>query len=388
MATPRQIEANKKNAQRSSGPSETGKSRSRRNALKHGLAAEVIDVEAASPEFLERRAKWGTSYQLDDEAAEWALDRTVAASLRIEHCERAFDRVVEDSRERARLAWDQDRAVEAAAVAARLSTDPVLASRQLETSRAGVVLLLGFWDGLVEAARSPEGWSESHASQALDLLGVHRELRSGRTPIDDPEGSDHRAYREALALDEIDRLAAIRDEVMNELDELDQIRAMTGDPALLSKPAQLILRYERDAWKRYRESIKEVRDRAAAKPEAPASPVLPSSPLPPRPVPAPSVLSPEPEPEPELDSEEDHRPLMAEAKAYLASIGHPLATSDLADEAWIEEFERHCLAMGGAPFPVTERTQFSGPSPNRAQTVAPERTRSVGSAREPAGRRT
>jgi hypothetical protein len=43
MTSPRQIEANRRNAQRSTGPSsEEGKQRSRRNAVRHGLTAETV----------------------------------------------------------------------------------------------------------------------------------------------------------------------------------------------------------------------------------------------------------------------------------------------------------------------------------------------------------
>ena len=51
MPTPRQIEANRTNAQKSTGPkTKTGKARARANARKHGLTAEVLvtrDEEAA-----------------------------------------------------------------------------------------------------------------------------------------------------------------------------------------------------------------------------------------------------------------------------------------------------------------------------------------------------
>jgi len=43
MATAAQIEANRRNAQRSTGPkSDEGKDRVRRNALKHGMAARTV----------------------------------------------------------------------------------------------------------------------------------------------------------------------------------------------------------------------------------------------------------------------------------------------------------------------------------------------------------
>src|SRR5258707_10146592 len=96
MATERQIESNKQNSMRSTGPSSvSGKSRSRLNALKHGMAAELPTLEVGhSPEFLDRRAKWSAEFQPEGEAAQWALDRAVAASLRIEQCERTFDGLI------------------------------------------------------------------------------------------------------------------------------------------------------------------------------------------------------------------------------------------------------------------------------------------------------
>ena len=57
MTSYRQIEANRRNAQLSSGPvTEEGKRQSRQNALRHGLTAEtVID---ALEDAITRRSKW------------------------------------------------------------------------------------------------------------------------------------------------------------------------------------------------------------------------------------------------------------------------------------------------------------------------------------------
>jgi hypothetical protein len=376
MASERQIEANRQNASRSKGPTSIlGKSRSRLNSTKHGLAAELPTLEAGhSPEFLDRRAKWSEEFQPVDEAAQWALDRAVAASLRIERCERAIDGIADAARDRAGLAWDQDRAVEAATIAGRLARDPVLASRQLETTRAGVVLLLELWLRLVEAIRAEGGWSDSDASKALDLLGVPADLRSGRTPIDAPEGTDPLAFREALALDEIERLKSLRDEVMDELDEIERNRAMVGDEALFSKSAKLVLRYEREAWRRYRESIREVRDSASATVEAPPTPspipieatVRPATAKPPA-----TRQAPPPDPGPPMSFEQERRELLAEAKAFLASIGQPIVPMDLdEEEALLAELE--------------SRTQDFDWDPTSARPVATERTQSAGRAYGPA----
>lgn len=80
----------------------------------------------------------------------------------------------------------------------------------------------------------------------------------GRTPIDGPEESDAVAFRRALALEEVNRLKALCDEALSPLDEMERRQALAGDVALLSRPAKLVLRYEREAWRRYRESIREV----------------------------------------------------------------------------------------------------------------------------------
>jgi hypothetical protein len=54
MATERQIESNKRNAQKSTGPTtEVGRAKSSRNALKHGLTAEQVTIEGEDPKQFE-----------------------------------------------------------------------------------------------------------------------------------------------------------------------------------------------------------------------------------------------------------------------------------------------------------------------------------------------
>ncbi len=228
------------------------------------MAAQSVDLEESDlshPEFDERRVQWAAELNPVGDVAEFALDRVVAATFRIERCERALNEVTTDVQHRAALAWDQDRAVEAATIAARLGKDPVLASRQLQATLAGVTLLVEFWIGLVGMLEGRD-WSETEASKALDLLGVNSDLREGRTLIDAPKGTDSATFRRALAIEEINRLETLREKAMIPLDELGCSQAMVGDIAILSKPAKLILRYEREAWKRYWESMKEIKAQA------------------------------------------------------------------------------------------------------------------------------
>jgi hypothetical protein len=59
MASENQTAANRANAKRSTGPrTESGKAKSRKNAFKHGLTAQVIVIEGEDPkEFEKLRAK-------------------------------------------------------------------------------------------------------------------------------------------------------------------------------------------------------------------------------------------------------------------------------------------------------------------------------------------
>jgi hypothetical protein len=356
MATEKQIAANRANSMLSTGPSEESRTRTRFNAVKHGMAGESATVEAAGDAFADRRGKWAAIFGPADDHGDWALDQMVASSLRIEKCGRTLDGLAVAERVRARLAWGQDRAVEAATIAARLSRDPVLVSRQLETTLDGVRLLLDAWSALAEPLEAGRDWSDDEVSKALDLLGVDPDHRSGRTPIEPPEGVDGFEFRKAVTLDEIERLEAVRDEVMAPLDEMNRRLAMEGDTALLSKPAKLVLRYERDAWRRYHEALKVLQ---GPKPEP--------TPLPePAPIVAPRVVAARPAPVAEPPAApgrneansgesfaEDRRELLGQAARFLSRFTHLPAPIGLDDDSeWLEEVERRPDAR------ATERSQF------------------------------
>ncbi len=124
MATDRQIEANHLNALKSTGPQTVeGKLRSRSNALVHGMAGASGFVEAGmTAAFDVRRADWAKERGPLDPYQEFMLDRMVAASIRIEQCDRAIDGVIMASGGRLarldgfphirvviRAAWDKSR---------------------------------------------------------------------------------------------------------------------------------------------------------------------------------------------------------------------------------------------------------------------------------------
>jgi hypothetical protein len=241
--------------------------------------------------------------------------------------------------------------VEAAAVFGRLDKDPTLASFQLQTTAAGAGLLVEAWVVLIEALDKGD-WSEAERSKALDLLGIAHDQRNDRTLVDDPEAPDPIAFRRDLATEEAERLAALREEALIPLDQSSRRRAMTGDSAMLSKEAKLLLRYERDAWRRYREAVRELKAPKATAPPLPASllppPLVIEPPRPPKPPAAPAKPSAE---------EQERSALLAEAKRYLAKVGVTPMAPAVPDEedAWLDALEARIEAMPG---PVTERSQF------------------------------
>ena len=282
MASDRQIEANRLNASKSTGPkTDEGKARSRANAWKHGMAAEGVGVdEAASPAFVARRESWGREYRPRTEAAAWALDRVVAESFRIERSEGGFDALVAEHADRAAVSWESDRRAEAATLAGRLARDPMVVSRRLETSRYGCEVMIETWDRLRSAAVENGEWSESESSTALDLLGLHPILRKGRTPLDPPDAGDRKSWLVGLADSEIGRLEASKAGGLDELDELARRRAERGIGVELTPDGLRLLRYQRDAWRRYRLALRDVGTPAAPTVEAPAPPATLAKPAP------------------------------------------------------------------------------------------------------------
>lgn len=290
MASEKQIEANRNNALKSTGPrTDDGKAQSRANAVKHGMSG-LSDIGLIEPgretEFVERRAGWARSYQPVTEAENWALDRAIVATFRIDRCEQEFEKVVADHANHARFSWDEDREIEAEAVAAKLARQPGLASRRLRANRHGCELLIALWSRLDAALEANGTWTDEEISTALDLLALPRDLRAGRTPLDPPAGVDALLHRQELVALEIDRLDQRLAEAFEPLDDLARRQASSGLGAVLTAAGRLVLRYENEAWRRYRAALKDLHNPSAAAEAAPrpseTKPISAPAPAPPR----------------------------------------------------------------------------------------------------------
>ena len=85
MATAKQAAANRRNAARSTGPrTKSGKARSNRNALKHGLSAEQVVMLDENPAAFEAlRSKLFEHYQPTDPVAEHLVEQVAACIWRL-----------------------------------------------------------------------------------------------------------------------------------------------------------------------------------------------------------------------------------------------------------------------------------------------------------------
>jgi len=174
MATREQIEANRKNAQKSTGPRDTG--RTRFNGLKHGLRAEQHVLPGEDPAaFRAEVDAWFDDWRPGSHTRAVLTARAALASWRLQRA------AASESSHRAGLAGDAGRAFDFEAAGrvdravARLDVEPMAALSLLESHAAGLDRLLASWGGLVEAVGAgPGGWDRMLYHHRLMVLLGHR----------------------------------------------------------------------------------------------------------------------------------------------------------------------------------------------------------------------
>ncbi len=316
MATAAQIAANQANAQKSTGPrTPPGKAASSRNATKHGLSGSTTVALLASESdrayLEEQKAAWRADLDPRGAEEEGLFEVVVAESIRTARCRDAYFALCRDHGRKARLQWDDDRRRQADELALKLGKSPQSVARQLEATWHGAVLKIELWRGLGSSLERHKTWTDAQRSMALDLLGIHPDFRDAETPADPIEGDVFEARR-TLVASEIARLETLRDDVLALRDDHERAMAESTVGAELTKPVQLMDRYERAAWNRCRWAWRKLdaARKARAVPQAPATPrrAAPTPPPAPRPAPAPpatiattparEVTTPEPKPSP------------------------------------------------------------------------------------------
>ncbi|WP_435016024.1 hypothetical protein TA3x_003583 [Tundrisphaera sp. TA3] len=319
--SPARLEANRRNAALSTGPrSAEGKQKSRRNALKHGLAGDgVVVPEGQVAEVDALAARLEAELKPSGEMGRILVRRIAVMSNRLDACERnaaaATARRVRDAQKHR----DTARRAEVNEHAAILELDPDRAVARLMETPEGIDGLIEAWNVLRGKLARPGKlvWNDHDDRHVDHLLGRHagmhpptpfdpilRAIRGDFSGLTADQGAGltrnarKRWAREQLAAlidDEVQALRELRVLVDDEGEAAD--RAEAGDRALFdpSPEGQLARRYEAAAERTLFRALREfhqVEQRAAEPPPAPAPKAVPALPRPRASAPAPPIHAP------------------------------------------------------------------------------------------------
>ena len=175
LTAAQRAEINRQNASRSTGPNtEAGKSRSRSNALKHGLRAEALALPNEDPAAVAARSDaWNDYYQPQSPAAQHLVNACVAATLLSDRCQKYHEAALAKQVRDADLAWEVGREEAVAALVVMLRTDPAAAVRGLTRTGHGCRWLIERWDDLLVALDEGGCWTGPESDEALRLQGYH-----------------------------------------------------------------------------------------------------------------------------------------------------------------------------------------------------------------------
>src|SRR5262249_5175525 len=125
MTTPKQIEANRRNARRSAGPSTPrGKARSRLNAVTHGLTAQTLIVAGEEePDYQRRLAAWRVELAPGNPYEEELVRHAVSLSWRLDRADRVQAALLADWIANGPAEEERRRREEVADLASRLWPD-------------------------------------------------------------------------------------------------------------------------------------------------------------------------------------------------------------------------------------------------------------------------
>ena len=165
MTSPRQIAANRRNAESSTGPTTPeGREASSQNAMTHGLTAQKLAVRRRRGEGPDPPRRMAARAAPEGPQQVWLAEQVVAASVRIDGCRSLEDAWQYRQASRAEGAWDVDRVAEVERIAEGLGKRPARVAAQLRQTLHGCDWLATQWRFLAEVlgaieAEAPPGRS-------------------------------------------------------------------------------------------------------------------------------------------------------------------------------------------------------------------------------------
>jgi hypothetical protein len=356
VATHRQIEANCRNAQRSTGPrTDEGKTVSRGNALKHGLAGDgVVLPDDETAKVNERMAYWADMIGPVSPLECYVVEQIATESIRIDRAQRDERILLHRRATWAESGWDEDRRLAAEELGTRLAKDPARTVRRLRQTSQGCDWLIERWQGLTLSLQAGHAWDADQTTLALDLLGFPHELRGGPTPADPAPGAGASATapQAALVAEQIARLEQLKVDVMDSRDAIEREAAthgVTPGDAATERELALTRRYEAACQRWFDRSVRlllsgDLNGSSVYKPAKQA--VAAAQARAAERAPAPPEREPEPEfePEPEPDSPwaqvvAEPRPMTTATSTALTFPG-PAADLPRGNRRWRKEQDR------------------------------------------------
>jgi len=316
--SPARLAANRKNAQMSTGPrSQAGKSRSRENALQHGLTGGCVVIAAEDAAEVEERSRaFEADLRPSGGLARVLVRHAAILSIRLERCNRQESAAIAARVRSAGADFEDQRLAEVDRAYSRIGDEPATQTRKLRSMPEGIDRLVTDLLGLREVLDldSGERWDRAHGIRLSELMGARFEavpvtrvralseailgdfrfLRVG-----DGEGLDATARQTwardqmaRLILDEIDALQTIGGGLDTAAIEADRVGAATRALFDPSKEATLARRYEAAAERGFFRTLRELRqveaeavDRPEPAPAPAAEPLgsfFPEAPAPPQ----------------------------------------------------------------------------------------------------------
>ena len=255
MSTPERTEANRLNAQLSTGPTtEGGKSRSKANALKMGLSGRGLilpENEAKLADLRMTKIDEALGLTEPDAFAELLVRQIAVESVRIERCQQEELLIREQCSAESLFLWDHARRIEVCELSQTFHKQPELVRLKLESSAQGVAWLQGRWRMLQTALVDKMDWNDAEIALADDLAGTPILFRDTERPKTFGE-------RQALVDQEIRRLATLVED-RRVLDENAKQYALAGVSPDIEKRVKTIRRYESASRRAFEKSLAELR---------------------------------------------------------------------------------------------------------------------------------
>ena len=285
--SPAQLEANRRNAAKSTGPrTDQGKVRSRRNGLKHGLTGAGIVLPDEDAEAVQRRMD-----ELEDEMRPQStlactlVGRVALMTVRLDRSAEQEAKALSHRVRRAAEDFDDERLAAAEHALSWIAHEPATHARRLRKSIEGLELLIREMQALRDDLGHPNGhrWDWHHCERFQHLMGRRTEdlpvprakalteaILSGNFRYLEPEDKadlekvDRQLWAGGTLLDLIDdEIAALKKRLETfdreglELDRAEAASRAKFDP---SKEAILARKYEAASERALYRALKEFRE--------------------------------------------------------------------------------------------------------------------------------